>query len=131
MRADVVSVSSTAATSRDPVRRNGAFWQAIQQHLHRWTGSDSLSVAGSNPSPQRRQGVGAYQSRLAAWHQRALRMGAAISAGEFLEGEELERTGLAEGQLPAEALAASVQKPYDAQQYAAQRAAAWEEAITD
>ena len=131
MRADVVSVSSTAAASEDHVRRNGTPWQAIQQQFQRWTGFESLSAAGANASLQQRQVVSTNQSRLAAWSQHALRMGAAISAGEFLEGEELERTGLAEGQLPAEALAALAQKPYDAQQYAEQRAAAWEQAITD
>ncbi len=131
MGADVESVSSIAAAAEEHIHRNGTPWQAIQQQFQRWTGFDSPSVAAANASMQQRQEIGADRSRLAAWGQHAMRMGAAIIAGEFLEGEELERTGLAEGQLPAEALASVAQKPYDAQQYAAQRAAAWELAITD
>ena len=131
MTADVESVSSIAAASEDHIHRNSTPWQAIQQQFQRWTGLDSPSAGAANASLQQRQDTGADRNRLAAWGQQALRMGATIIAGEFLEGEELERTGLAEGQLPAEALVSVVQKPYDAQQYAAQRAAAWRLAITD
>jgi len=125
-----VSVSSTAAASEDHLRRNGTPWQAVQQQFKRWTGVESPSISGRSASLGQRQPLGDQQSRFSTWRQQALHLGTAISAGEFLEGETLER-GTAEGQLPAKALVAMTQEPYDAQQYAAQRAAAWERAITD
>ena len=132
--ADVGTVSSSiAAASEDHIPRILALWQAFQQQVRRWRGFGIGSAADTGGDGQQGQlsAHGSHQTRLAAWGQHALLMQAAISAREFLEGEELERTGAAEGQLSAEAFAALAQKPYDAQQYAAQRAAAWEQAITD
>ena len=119
-----------AASSEDHLRRNATPWQSFQHQFQRWTGFGPVSGTEAASAVQPTDAGGSRQARLAEWGSQELTRAATV-AGEFLDGEELERTGAAEGQLSAAALAASAQKPYDAHEYAAQRAAAWENAITD
>ena len=130
MGADAVTASSMAASSEDHVRRNTTPWQTFQLQFQRWTGSGAVGGVQTAAAAQPAQADGSRQMRLASWGQHAL-MRAVTVAGEFLDGDELERSGGAEGQLSAKTIAALAQKPYDPREYAAQRAAAWEQAITD
>ena len=128
MGADAVAASGLAASSEDHIRRNATPWQSVQHQFQRWTGFGVVSIAELAAAEQPDTAEKARQTRFAAWSRHALER-VATAAVDFEDGEELERTGRAEGQLSAKALAA--QKPYDAREYAAQRAAAWEKAITE
>lgn len=137
--------AATTSTDNDPGRQqrvhrqrsSGATSRAAAASALRSVQKGVVSWARRQPagSGAKTRGRGGHRPRRelpgATWTLYPLVGGGEDAAGtEFQDGEELERTGKAEGQLKATALASVDQKPYNAQEYAAQRAAAWERAVT-